>query len=72
MNETPMIEIGVMAGGHPSGGAILGRTDHMNVNPFMSPEQMIAMNSNAANGAQPKRVKKAKRKKKKKSNFTKF
>jgi len=64
MNETPMIEIGFMAGGHASGGTILGRTDHINVNPFISPEQMMAMNS--ANGAQPKRVKKAKRKKKKK------
>merc|ERR1719285_1425420 len=62
-----MIEIGVMAGGHASGGAILGRADHMNVNPYILPEQMMAMNSNAANGAQPKRVKKAKRKKKKKT-----
>merc|ERR1719285_1373525 len=63
MNEIPMIEIGVMAGGHASGGTILTN----NVNPFISSEQMMAMNSIAANGAQPKRVKKAKRKKKKKT-----
>lgn len=66
-HETPMIEIGVMTGGLSQGGTMhMNPMNSNNVNPFMSPEQIMAMNQNAANGAQPKRVKKAKRKKKKK------